>query len=75
MPKGSGNSDQKRKGAHYMHYTGLAFQLGVLLAIGAWIGRQLDAWLQTSKPYLTALSIILFLFIGFYLTLKDLLRK
>ena len=58
-----------------MQYAGMAFQFGILLAIGAFVGQKLDAYFDTSKPYLTALSIIVFLFFALYLVFKDLLRK
>lgn len=58
-----------------MQYAGMAFQFGILLAIGAFVGQKLDDHFQLSKPYLTALSVIVFLFFALYLVFKDLLRK
>ncbi len=58
-----------------MQYAGMAFQFGILLALGAYVGQKLDAHFGLAKPYLTALSVIVFLFLALYLVLKDLLRK
>lgn len=49
--------------------------MAALLAIGAFIGVKLDKYFQTKTPYLTALSVLVFLFIAFYATLKDFIIK
>lgn len=53
----------------------MAFQMAIMLAIGAYIGVKLDEHFQTKTPYLTAISVLLFLFAAFYLVLKDLIGK
>lgn len=53
----------------------MAFQLLAALGFGALIGQQLDLRLQTEKPYLTALFVLLGFFAGLYLVLKDLLFR
>jgi uncharacterized membrane protein YfcA len=58
-----------------MKYAGMAFQMGILLAIGAFVGKKLDHYFHTERPYLTALSVVVFLFASFYLTFKELLQK
>lgn len=64
---------EKQKKVHaYLKYSGMAIQFFALIAIGAWIGQKLDAWLQTSKPWMT-LFCILFLSAGyFYKLYRDL---
>ncbi len=57
----------------YARYSGMALQLAVLIALGVFLGQKLDAYFKNETPYLTALLAIVFLFIGFYLSLKDLL--
>lgn len=56
-----------------MRYAGLAFQLGITIAIGAFIGQKLDAWAQFDRPYLTLVCLLLFAFGGLYTALKDLI--
>ncbi len=57
----------------YARYSGMALQLAVPIAIGVFLGQKLDAHFHTQRPYFTGLMAILFLFIGLYLSLKDLL--
>jgi len=57
----------------YLKYSGMAFQLAIVLAIGTYAGHRLDQYLQTERPYFTALLALLSLFAGLYLSLKDLL--
>jgi F0F1-type ATP synthase assembly protein I len=64
QPKKSANS--------YLKYSGLAFQLGATIGIGAFIGFKLDQWAGFGKQYLTALFAILFTLAGLYISLKDL---
>ncbi len=58
-----------------MRYSGLGFQIAGALAVGAFIGYELDKWLKTSKPYFTMLCSVLFLFVGMYAAFKDLLKN
>ena len=53
----------------------MAFQMALLLAVGAYIGVRLDRYFQTKIPYLTAICVLVFLFLAFYLTLKDFIVK
>jgi F0F1-type ATP synthase assembly protein I len=57
----------------YLKYSGMAFQLAIVLAIGTFAGSRLDRYFQTERPYFTAILALLSLFAGFYLSLKDLL--
>ncbi len=64
---------QPKKSANiYLKYSGLAFQLGATIAIGAFIGYKLDEWAQFDKQYLTALFALVFTLAGLYIALKDL---
>lgn len=47
--------------------------MGIILAIGAFLGTKLDRYFETERPWFTALCVLVFLFIAFYLILKDLL--
>lgn len=53
----------------------MAFQMAVMLGLGAYIGVKLDQHFHTKMPYLTAVSVLIFLFAAFYLVLKDLIIK
>lgn len=56
----------------YLKYSGMVFQLFVLLAVGAWLGQYLDEKLNTPDPYFTILLILLFTAGFFYKLVKDL---
>ncbi|HEX5111320.1 MAG TPA: AtpZ/AtpI family protein [Saprospiraceae bacterium] len=59
----------------YLKYSGLAFQMFVLLGVGAWLGQKVDQWLNTSDPYFTILFILAFTGAFFYRLIKELNRK
>ena len=59
----------------YLKYSGMVFQLFVLLGAGAWLGQYLDEKLKTSDPYFTILFILLFTAAFFYKLVKDLGQK
>ena len=69
-------TDKPKQGVQsYMRYSGLGFQIAGALAIGAFIGYELDKWLKTGKPYFTMLFSVIFLFVGMYAAFKDLLKN
>ena len=55
-----------------MKFSGMAFQMGGTILLGALGGRQLDAYFQTSQPYFTIFLSLLAIFAALYLVLKDL---
>jgi F0F1-type ATP synthase assembly protein I len=59
----------------YLKYSGLAIQMFVLLAVGAWLGQRVDKWLKTSEPWFTILFILLFTGAFFYRLIKELNSK
>jgi apolipoprotein N-acyltransferase len=74
------NSDQKKSDAknpkripNVMKYSGMAFQMGIIIWIGTFLGQKADAYFQLETPYLAALGATLALFIALYTTFKDLL--
>lgn len=60
---------------NYARYSGMAAQLGITIAIGAFIGQQLDTWLSFEKPLMTALFSLLATIAGIYLLIKDLIQE
>jgi F0F1-type ATP synthase assembly protein I len=59
----------------YLKYSGMAFQMGAIILVGALAGRKLDVYLQNSKPWATVGLSLLAIFAALYLTLKDLIKK
>lgn len=54
-----------------MKYSGMAFQMGIIILIGAFAGQSLDTRFHTEKPYLTVLCSLLAIAVALYITLKD----
>lgn len=58
----------------YLKYSGMAFQMGIIILVGALLGRKLDSYFHSSKPWFTVALSLLAIFAALYTTLKDLLR-
>lgn len=68
-------SDEKSQRNNYMKYSGMAFQMGIIILIGTLIGQKLDARYQTEKPYITIVFALLSIFAALFITLKDIIRN
>ncbi len=61
----------KRKTDSYLKYSGMATQLMVLIFVAVWIGKKIDGYFHTEKPWFTA-GLVLFFFTGwFYQLYRD----
>ncbi len=58
-----------------MKYSGMAFQMVAYIIVGILLGKQLDKYFETERPFLTALCAILFLVAYFIKLVSDLSRK
>lgn len=70
-----GIEEGKKEVNNYLKYSGIGFQIMGVVAVGFLIGYGLDKWLQTSKPYFTAVISVLFVVLALYIAFKDFLRK
>ena len=52
----------------------MAIQMGLTVLIGAFIGKKIDAYFATDKPYFTILLALIAVVAAIYLVLKDLIR-
>ena len=59
----------------YARYSGMAFQMGIIILVGTLIGRQLDKYFETSKPFITVLMALLSIAAALYISLKDLFSR
>jgi hypothetical protein len=57
-----------------MKYSGMAIQMGVVILIGTYAGKQLDAYFETEKPFWTVGLALFSIFAALYLSLKDILH-
>ena len=64
--------DKHKKTLAYLKYSGMAIQFCALIAIGAWLGKKLDVYFATSKPYITVFLILFFAGGYFYKMYRDL---
>lgn len=53
----------------------MAIQMGVVIALGAWGGTKLDAWLKLKIPVFTLVLTLGSVFIAIYLAIKDFIKK
>jgi F0F1-type ATP synthase assembly protein I len=67
--------DDPNKGLNqYARYSGMAFQMMVIIVAGAFGGLKLDQWLKT-KPVFTVIFSIAAVFLAIYYVTRDLLKK
>jgi len=55
----------------YAKYTGMGFQMLIIILIFTWAGSRLDERSANEKPVYTAILAILGVFVGLYTALKD----
>ena len=55
-------------------YSGLAFQMIVIIAVMTFLGIELDKWLNFEKPVFTVVLSLFGVFAGIYTAVKDFLR-
>ena len=74
--KQQNNSDkQKKQLKDLAKYSGLSFQMLAIILAGVFGGIKLDEYLDTEKPWFTAILTILSVFLALYFALKDLLKS
>lgn len=66
-------SEKKKKQLHkYIQLTGIAFQMGVTIYLGAYAGKWLDKYFETSSKIYTIILTLLALLISLYSVLQQL---
>ncbi len=55
----------------YLTYSGLAIQMGALIALGAYGGKWLDAEMSLAKPWFTIVGTLSGMALGLYLVLRQ----
>ncbi|HDZ41877.1 MAG TPA: AtpZ/AtpI family protein [Bacteroidetes bacterium] len=61
--------------ATYARYTGMAFQMIVIIGLMTFVGVKLDERSAGEKPVFTAILSLLGVFAALYTALKDFIRK
>jgi uncharacterized membrane protein YfcA len=71
-PKPSAN---KKKFDAYLKYSGMAFQMGIIILLGTFAGKKLDAYFDTEQPLFTVFLALFSIFVALYVSLKDLFQQ
>ncbi len=66
--------DPKKNLNQYAKYSGMAFQMMVIIVAGTFGGLKLDLWLKT-KPVFTVILSVAAVFLSIYYFTRDLLKK
>ena len=66
--------DPKKNLNQYAKYSGMAFQMMVIIVSGTFGGLKLDLWLKT-KPVFTVILSVAAVFLSIYYFTRDLLKK
>lgn len=75
MKKLKNNDDKKSTVFYFARYSGLAFEMLGIIALGTWGGFKLDEHFSGEFPIWTLVLSLLSVFVALYLVLKDLLRN
>ncbi len=60
------------KTKRFIQFSGMAIEMGALIFVGAWLGKQADTWLQLEKPYFLLTGTLLFTLAAIYRVVRDL---
>ena len=60
---------------NYAKYSGLAFQMGAVIAVAVWGGVKLDKLIGTDKSIFTIILSLLGVFTAIYVAVKDFIKK
>lgn len=63
-----------RNARNYVQFSGMAIEMGLIIFVGAWLGRRLDQWLALEKPIFTLLLTLFFTVGAMYRVIKNLER-
>jgi membrane protein DedA with SNARE-associated domain len=69
------NKQRKQPANAYLKYSGMAIQMGVIILIGVWAGKQLDSRMNFQKPWLTLAFSLLAVAAALYISLKDIISN
>lgn len=71
------NKEKKKEPGYvaYAKYSGMAFQMGFIIAAFTYGGYKLDEWIATKFPVFLMIGLFLGLFLGLYITIKDIIKK
>ena len=67
--------NENRNENNPLQYYGIGFQIAGVIAVGVFIGYQLDKWMHTAQPYFTIGFGAAFIVIAIYLGFKQFIKE
>jgi len=74
-PKQKLPGEEQNQFQGYARYSGIAFQMFAIIAIGVFAGVKLDQWLTWKFPFFTVIFSLLFVSLAIFLASRDLINK
>lgn len=71
QPTNKQSEQNKRKANIALKYSGIAFQMAVIMLGGIFLGKYLDKYFETESDIFTAFLAVLAVGVALYVTLKD----
>ena len=74
MKKDKKSSKKSKPLNHYVKFSGMAIQMGVTIALGAWGGSKLDGIVNPNSKIFTILLSLLSIGVAMYLVIRDVIN-
>ncbi len=68
-------SQNRENLSNYAKYSGIAFQMILIIIAGLYLGIKMDKWFHTNDPVFTAIFTLLGVILAIYTIIKDVLRN
>ena len=72
MPDPTSDSPKRSATKKFMQFSGMAMEMGILIFVGAWLGKQVDHYFHLPKPYFLLTGTLLFTLAAIYRVVRDL---
>ena len=66
---------KKRAADQFLKFSGLAFQMALIICVGSYSGNKLDAFLEKDIPLYTIIFSLLSDFLALYFVLKEVISQ
>lgn len=77
MPEKKNNQTNKNKNnlKDYAKYTGIAFQMGIIIFVGVLSGKEIDEYFSFKTPIFTLIFSLVSVALAIYISIKDFFKK
>jgi F0F1-type ATP synthase assembly protein I len=66
---------KKRAADQFLKFSGLAFQMALIICVGSYLGNKLDAFFEKETPLYTITFSLLSVFLALYFVLKEIISQ